>query len=78
MEGRGWHPDLQERHVEDLGDLAVQAQWGNEEQLDWAQHFENLRFDLQGIIDESKNELAYQCTRVVLAQKKYPLPAGNR
>jgi hypothetical protein len=74
--GEGWHPDLQERHVEDLGDLAVQAQWGNEEQLDWAQHFENLRFDLQGIIDESKNELAYQCTRVVLAQKKYPLPAG--
>ena len=75
-EKQGWQPQKQAKLVDDLGDLAVSADWSSQDQLKWADLYKRLQFDTEEIVKEAGNELSYQATRMVLAQKKYPLPVG--
>lgn len=62
--------------MQDLGDLAVAADWSSQDQRKWADLYQRLQFDTAEIVKEASDELAYQATRMVLAQKKYSLPQG--
>jgi hypothetical protein len=75
-EQEGWLPGVQGKFLKTLGDLVVRTRWGEEEQLDWARRYEDLQRDLHGIVEESKRDVPFQLTRMVLAQKSYPLPEG--
>jgi hypothetical protein len=75
-EGQGWKPDEQERLLAELGDLVVSTRWDARDQLKWADEYEKLKFDVDNVVSEAKGSLAYQATRMVLAQKQYPLPPG--
>jgi hypothetical protein len=75
-EQEGWLPGVQGKFLKTLGDLVVRTRWGEEEQLDWARQYEDLQRDLHRIVEESKLDVPYQLTRMVLAQKSYPLPEG--
>src|SRR3974390_1343239 len=73
----GWHPESQERYYKTLGDLAVFAWWGKEQEVEWAAEFEKLQEDMKDVKDESKKkDLAWAATRRVLAMKDYALPKG--
>ena len=74
-EQEGWHPESQERYFKTLGDLAVFAYWSKEQEVEWAEQYEKLKADMEEIKKESK-DLPYAATRMVLAQKRYPLPKG--
>jgi hypothetical protein len=74
-EQEGWHPESQERYFKTLGDLAVFAWWSKEQEVEWAEQYEKLKTDMEEIKKESK-DLPYAATRMVLAQKRYPLPKG--
>lgn len=75
-EREGWHPERQEELLRALGDLAVTAGWNSQDQRKWADEFARLQYDTAEIVKEAKQNLSYQATRMVLAQKLYPVPAG--
>lgn len=75
-EDEGWQPEKLDQLIEKLGDLAVSANWTGEDQLQWADLWQKLQFDAEQVVNESRQDLAYYATRMVLAQKSYPMPRG--
>jgi hypothetical protein len=75
-ESQGWHPDFQVKVLKALGGLAFSTGWNSQDQLKWADLYERLKHDTENIVKEATKELSYQATRMVLAQKDYPVPAG--
>ncbi len=76
----GWDPDLLDQRLETLGDIAVKSMWDEAQQATFHQRMEQLnkvRFDSKNILQESKEVLPYQMTRMILAeQKPVKLPEG--
>jgi len=72
---KAWDPDLLDKRLETLGDLAVPSKWDEAQQQTFHQRMEQLekvRFDTKNIV-----ELPYQVTRMILAeQKPINLPEG--
>jgi len=60
----GWDPDLLDKRLETLGDLAVPSKWDEVQQQAFAQRMENFRLDAKNIV-----ELPYQVTRMILADR---------
>ena len=75
-EREGWQPKRQEEIIGALGDLAVSTHWNEQDQLEWANLYEKLRFDAAEIVKEARQDLSYEVTRMVLAKRQYPLPLG--
>jgi hypothetical protein len=75
-EREGWHPERQVKLLEALGDLAVSASWNAQDQRKWAELNAALQYDITSIVNEAKQDLGYLATRMVLASKQYPVPAG--
>ncbi|MGA9670210.1 MAG: hypothetical protein WBQ94_13440 [Terracidiphilus sp.] len=75
-EREGWEPGRQEELMGKLGDLAHQTRWDAQDQLKWAEQYESLKQEVASIVEEARQELSYEVTRMVLAQKKYPIPRG--
>jgi hypothetical protein len=75
-----WDPDLLDKRLETLGDLAVRAAWDQVQQQTFHQRMEQLekvRFDTKNIVKNAKEALPYQATRMILAeQKPITLPEG--
>lgn len=75
-EDESWQPEKLDQLIKTLGDLAVSANWTAQDQLEWADLRERLQFDAEQIVNEARRDLAYYATRMVLAQKSYPMPHG--
>jgi hypothetical protein len=75
-ENEGWRPDDQADFLKMIGSLAIKKKWGYGDQALWAQEFAKLKEDTAEIVKEARESLAYELTRRVLAQQKYPLPLG--
>jgi hypothetical protein len=78
---RGWRPEVLDRRLEQLGPLAVKANWGFLERLqaiaNWEARLRAVRFDADQVLNEIKEKNPYQMTRMVLADlKQTSLPAG--
>lgn len=78
---RGWAPDVLEKRLEQLGPLAVKANWSYEDRQQaiatWEQRLKAVRFDAEQIVREVKEKAPYQMTRMVLVDfKPAELPAG--
>jgi hypothetical protein len=75
-EREGWHPERQAELLGALGDLAYSTGWNEQDQLNWADLHARLQREAVEIVKEAKQNLSYQATRMVLAQKRYPVPEG--
>jgi hypothetical protein len=79
-EDEGWQPERLDRLIQMLGDLAISANWTAQDQLKWELKWDDLcrrlQFDAEQIVNEARQDLAYYATRMVLAQKSYPMPRG--
>jgi len=79
-EEKGWQPNTLFERLEALGDIAVTKPWDSNRQAQFARRMEELKaiqFDAKQIVDESKEEIGYQMTRMILAQEKIiKLPKG--
>jgi hypothetical protein len=75
-EDEGWQPEKLDQLIKMLGDLAVTTGWTAQDQLRWSDLHQRLQFDAQQIVDEARQKLSYRATRMVLAQKSYPMPGG--
>jgi hypothetical protein len=78
---RGWRSEVLDRRLEQLGPLAVKANWGFLERLqaiaNWEARLRAVRFDADQVLNEIKEKNPYQMTRMVLADlKQTSLPAG--
>jgi hypothetical protein len=78
---RGWAPDVLDRRLEQLGDLAWPASWSYEDRkraiAGWESRMKTVRNDAAQIVREIKEKAPYQMTRMVLANDKPSLlPPG--
>jgi hypothetical protein len=77
---RGWAPDVLDKRLEQLGPLAVKANWSYTDRQQaitaWEERLKSVRFDAEQIIQEIKEKAPYQMTRMVLADKPWELPPG--
>ncbi len=73
-EEKGWQPNILYERLEALGDIAITRPWDSNRQAQFAKRMEELKaiqFDAKQIVDESREELGYQMTRMILAQEKF-------
>ena len=63
-EKEGWDPKGLERKIEELGDIAIGADWDQDRQKDWAEKFNSLREDQKDI------NSGYEMTRRVLIDQE--------
>lgn len=67
----GWDPDGLDRKLEELGEIAIRANWDQDRQKDWATQFGELRADQRDI-----NSALQVTRRVLIEQERNYRPHG--
>jgi hypothetical protein len=66
----GWEPDVLDKRLETMGDLAVKSVWDEVQQEAFHQRMEQIRFEAKTMAQEVREALPYQLTRMILAGQK--------